>query len=407
MTTPQIYVENRIPAIDTLRVMAIIVLMFYHHFMIYVPEWGFHYKVETDWVWLQHLMIITSPWRMGLLWLISGIALSFMLSKITIPKALLTRSSQLLFPLLIGVLFIVPPQLFVEMKQAGEMPLHYGQFTYALFFDQGALFTNFEPGIWPSIDVNHLWYLRSLWQFTLLAIIIYPLLRSKLGARCVNVLGAKMPLILVCVFSLDLLIHYTQTGNDVREWFGFVWFFTGLLFGRLKNFWAQASHYAKPLALIALVSLLTLQFGYAYVWKDENASEWARMTMEVLYVLNRAIMPIAVMASIYRWFNVPYAIIQRLNPLVLPLYIVHQTLSILVAFSLSYHVPMLTGYQHFSLSTIAALVTCLMVLMLIERYTVLHPFFGISIKGKSKAFDRRLLAAMLCCSVPIGSEILV
>jgi len=405
MSTPKIYLETRIPAIDTLRVLAIIVLVFYHHFMIYVPQWGFHFKVDTQWVWLEHLMIVTSPWRMGLLWLISGIALSFMLSKMSTFKALLTRSTQLLFPLLIGVLVVVPPQLYVEMTQAGEMPLNYLRFTYALFFDQGTLFENFTAGIWPAIDVNHLWYLRSLWQYSVLAIVLFPVFTSAYGRRFLSALLAKPVLILLFVFAIVLFINQTQSGDSLREWYGFVWFIIGVLFGRLQCFWQQAACYAKPLAIMAIFSIISIQLGYAFVWKNDHAPEWISLITEVIYIANRTVMPIAILAIVYKWFNAPYTFVQRVNPLVFPLYIIHQTVSILVAYSITRFLPDLGLPLHCVLSTVIALSVCILLLILIKQTPVMHPFFGITVKGISDAWRKRLHVALLCCCVPIGFEI--
>lgn len=406
MTTPQIYVQSRIPAIDSLRVFAILVLVFYHHFIVYVPEWEFHYKIETNWVWLQHIMILTSPWRMGLLWLISGIALSFMLAKMTTVQALVKRSSQLLFPLLVGVLFIVPPQLYVEMTQAGEMPLNYPDFVYALFFEQGTLFTHFTAGIWPSIDVNHLWYLRSLWQFTLLAIVLFPIVTTSRIAALLNTLSGKTLYLLGLIFLLVLAIHYTQTGNNIREYYGCLWFFTGLLFGRFHSFWHQVKHYAKPLAVLVLISQISLQLAYAFVWKDENTPEFLRVFAEMLYIFNRTIMPIAILAIVYKWFNHRNVEIERFNVLVFPLYIVHQTISVVVTFLLSLYAPSLTLIQHFVLSTFIALSLCACALSVINTLTLLHPMFGISITGHSDEFNQKLSIVLLCFSAPMAFEIL-
>ncbi|WP_241651904.1 hypothetical protein [Pseudoalteromonas phenolica] len=47
------------------------------------------------------------------------------------------------------------------------------------FFDLShPLFAQYQAGIWPHVDVNHLWYLRSLWQFTLLLVLMLPVLQS-------------------------------------------------------------------------------------------------------------------------------------------------------------------------------------------------------------------------------------
>lgn len=406
MNTTKNFVEGRIPAIDTLRVVAIAVLVMFHHAMIYVPDWGFHYKVETEWVFLQNLMVVTSPWRMGLLWLISGIALSFMITKISIPYALLKRTSQLLFPLLIGVLLIVPPQLYIEMSQASEMPLSYSEFTYALFFQQGETFRNFTAGIWPSIDVNHLWFLRSLWQYSLLAILISPLLATTIGKRILAAIAKKIWLILLAIFVLALFIQEAFSGDLVRESYGLVWFFVGFSLGRYINFWNQISEHVKVLISLAVLSLIAVQIGFLFVWKSENPNEFIKVIAEFGYILNRAVVPIAIVATVYKWFNHAKPQITRLNTLVFPLYIIHQSVSIVVAFLLSSYAPEIPLFQHFLLSTLFVLMLCFSILLAIERSNVLRPAFGMPVSLRSQRLEKCVQAFTFCCSVPIGLEIL-
>jgi len=406
MNTTKNFVEGRIPAIDTLRVIAIAVLVMFHHAMIYVPDWGFHYKVETEWVFLQNLMVVTSPWRMGLLWLISGIALSFMITKISIPYALLKRTSQLLFPLLIGVLLIVPPQLYIEMSQASEMPLSYSEFTYALFFQQGETFRNFTAGIWPSIDVNHLWFLRSLWQYSLLAILISPLLATTIVKRVLAAIAKKIWLILLAIFVLALFIQEAFSGDLVRESYGLVWFFVGFSLGRYINFWNQISEHAKVLISLAVLSLIAVQIGFFFVWKSENPNEFIIVVAEFGYILNRAVVPIAIVAVVYKWFNHAKPQITRLNTLVFPLYIIHQSVSIVVAFLLSSYAREIPLFQHFLLSTLFVLMLCFSILIAIERSNVLRPAFGMPVSLRSQRLEKCVQAFTFCCSVPIGLEIL-
>jgi hypothetical protein len=68
---------HRLDCLDWLRVIAIGVLLMYHIGMVYVPDWGCHYKNPLASDCINSLMLLTSPWRMGLLWLVSGLALAY------------------------------------------------------------------------------------------------------------------------------------------------------------------------------------------------------------------------------------------------------------------------------------------------------------------------------------------
>ncbi|WDK60169.1 acyltransferase family protein [Xanthomonas campestris pv. campestris] len=96
--------------LDWLRVIAFGLLVLYHVGMDYVT-WDWHVKSLTTQLMLEPLMLLSSPWRMSLLLLISGVATAFMLR--SRPEGLLyRRSRQLLLPLLFGMAVIVPPQSY-------------------------------------------------------------------------------------------------------------------------------------------------------------------------------------------------------------------------------------------------------------------------------------------------------
>jgi peptidoglycan/LPS O-acetylase OafA/YrhL len=44
---------NRLPCLDWLRVIAIGVLLMYHIGMVYVPDWGYHYKNPVAGGWIK------------------------------------------------------------------------------------------------------------------------------------------------------------------------------------------------------------------------------------------------------------------------------------------------------------------------------------------------------------------
>ncbi|MCC5097262.1 fucose 4-O-acetylase-like acetyltransferase [Xanthomonas campestris] len=101
--------------LDWLRVIAFGLLVLYHVGMYYVT-WDWHVKSPTTQLMLEPVMLLSSPWRMSLLLLISGVATAFMLR--SRPEGLLyRRSRQLLLPLLFGMAVIVPPQSYYQVVE--------------------------------------------------------------------------------------------------------------------------------------------------------------------------------------------------------------------------------------------------------------------------------------------------
>ena len=71
--------ERRID-LDWVRIAAFGLLIFYHVGMLYV-SWGFHIKSAHQIAGLEPVMLVLNPWRLSLLFLVSGVATRFMLSK--------------------------------------------------------------------------------------------------------------------------------------------------------------------------------------------------------------------------------------------------------------------------------------------------------------------------------------
>ena len=124
----------RVIALDYLRVLAVIILFFFHLAMIWLPNWDFHFKQMTSWYWLQHLAMLFTPWRMGLLWFIAGTALYFMQAKHGSSYLLTKRSNAILLPLLFGILFVVPVQLYAEMSQKAQLSMSFFEFSWHFYF---------------------------------------------------------------------------------------------------------------------------------------------------------------------------------------------------------------------------------------------------------------------------------
>ena len=64
-----------------MRIAAFGLLIFYHVGMLYV-SWGFHIKSAHRITALEPVMLVLNPWRLSLLFLVSGVATRFMLRQI-------------------------------------------------------------------------------------------------------------------------------------------------------------------------------------------------------------------------------------------------------------------------------------------------------------------------------------
>ena len=107
---------DRRPDLDWIRVGAFFLLILYHVGMFYVP-WDFHVKTVRPVDWLEPVMQLTNPWRLTLLFLVSGAATRFMADKMSAGGLARTRTLRLLLPLVFAMFVIVPPQSYYEILE--------------------------------------------------------------------------------------------------------------------------------------------------------------------------------------------------------------------------------------------------------------------------------------------------
>jgi hypothetical protein len=405
--------SNRLHHIDWLRVIAIGLLVLFHTGMVYVPEWGFHFKHESQSTLLQHLMLTLSPWRMGLLWFISGVALRFMLIKQSGGKLLWSRSKQLLFPLVIGVLIVVPPQLYIEMKQAGKMPLDFWSFVYAFYFEPLNYFDDYQSGIWPHIDVNHLWFLRSLWKYSI-ALLLFSfifertqLFIKKWIQKAVIFVSETLIVLSIILATSTLLIDTMLTGDAVREMYGLMLLLVGFFLGSVDSFWIQLRVSWFKITLLAVVSLTALQFGFSYIWQTGlyESSNVAALVLSIIYASAKTMPVLAILAIAHRYLNRKSSIVSKLNRWVFPVYIVHQTIIIVVAYMLSgFRIPI--AFEGFAVLLLTVML-CWLGIVIVKHSTFLQISFGVKPATMSKYHTSYLWQTIvtLCC-IPLAIELI-
>lgn len=119
--------ETRKHHLDWLRVLAFLFLILFHVGCLYAP-WDYNLKSPrlvpaTAW-WLGAL----GAWRMALLFFISGVACRFLLDKLGAGGFARDRLRRLLPVILFGMLVVIPPQTFVELRAKGVTQLGYLDF---------------------------------------------------------------------------------------------------------------------------------------------------------------------------------------------------------------------------------------------------------------------------------------
>lgn len=157
--------------LDWLRIGAFALLILFHLGLYFAPgHWIVKSPRTYDWVAWPLAAIV--PWRLSVLFAVSGYATAAMIQRSPGLGAFLAeRSHRLLVPLLFGMLVIVPPQDWVRLEVAGiDRP-----FGWFLAHDAFA-FAHIAGTFMPAWE--HLWFLPYLWGYTLLLVAL-----AALGPR--------------------------------------------------------------------------------------------------------------------------------------------------------------------------------------------------------------------------------
>ncbi|WP_448564965.1 acyltransferase family protein [Thalassotalea ganghwensis] len=398
--------------LDWLRITVFGLLILFHTGMFYTLNWGWHIKSDYRSQWLETVMLTIEPWRMAVLWVIAGIAIRFVMAKVSAGRFIVMRSIRLLLPLLFGVLVIVPPQLYVEMTYNGDLSMSYWQFLREFFSTDTTVFAKYNYGIWPHIDVNHLWFIRSLWQYSLVILCLLPLLNSRWGTASMQWLFRQPGIIALGLAVTPLFIIQLNWGMDeVRYPVGFTLMIYGYLIGWDPLFWQRV----KSNGLILLVSLI-IGYGvfavfYNLVWLDvihgtSNHPQWLISLGLFNYSLLRVLGALTVFALAAKYWNKPSTKLSYFNDAVYPYFILHQTLIIVFGYHLSSLQlgPVLEPLLLISLTVLG----CYLSFEVIRRSNVLRPLFGLSMTGSYNLPLKRLGYVSACLLItPIGLEILL
>jgi glucan biosynthesis protein C len=214
---------QRLFFLDWLRILAFGLLVLYHVGMYYVG-WGWHVKSATLVTALEPLMMLSSPWRMALLFFISGAATQALMRKTQGVGLLKQRSIRLLWPLLFGMFIIVPPQAYFEVVYKLAFEGSYLDFMQR-YLAADPNFCRVEEGVRKCLSLptwNHLWFLIYLWIYTVLAWALVktlgPLL-DRLSALIARSGAATLMLVLALplMFSRLTLVQFEGTNNLVWD----------------------------------------------------------------------------------------------------------------------------------------------------------------------------------------------
>ncbi|MFC0251309.1 acyltransferase family protein [Massilia consociata] len=370
--------------LDWVRILAFFLLILYHVGMVYVT-WDWHTKSPAASDAVEPFMMLSSPWRLSLLFFVSGVALSFLLARMAPGRLARRRSARLLVPLVFGMLVIVPAQPYVEVVEklgyAGG-PLEFMRL-YLSAYDG---FCREDCLILPTW--NHLWFVAYLWVYTVAACALAALLGPRIDAvtRIAGRLLAGwgviwVPVAVLGLARLTLAPHFEQTHALVDDWYSHAAYFTVFLLGavvaRLPAFWERVEAlrwYALALALGSWAILIPWFAAYGLL--PVELAERIRLVARVLWVVCGWCAIVAVCGFGRRHLQFDNPARRYLNEAVFPVYIAHQTLIVVLAHAFQ-PLKLAPGLEALLL-VILTVVLSFGIFEAVRRMPLLRPVFGLA-----------------------------
>jgi surface polysaccharide O-acyltransferase-like enzyme len=383
-TAPQ-RLDDRLYFLDWIRIVAFLVLILYHTGMYYVT-WDWHVKSPDASHAIEPLMILSAPWRLGLLFMISGVATAFMLGKLRVGQLLAQRSWRLLVPLLFGMLVIVPPQAYFEVVEKVAYQGGYGAFMHLYVTSYKGFCRGDDCLAMPTW--NHLWFVAYLWVYTMvfgaLALLVGSRFNTWSDALGRVLTGWKLlvlPVAALAMARFALADHFPSTHALAGDWYNhaqyFLLFVTGALLATQARVWAEADRLRWTSLGLWLASWAVLVVCYSMpeaLMNDPAMAPW-RVLIRLMYCLCQWAPVLAVCGFAHRHIKGDSAQRRYLTEAVFPVYILHQTLIVTMAHWLK-PVKLAPAVEGAVLVTLTLTIS-FGVFELVRRVAVLRPLFGL------------------------------
>ena len=328
---------ERLHFIDALRVVAILLMFFYHTAMIFVAEWDWHIKNSE----LSNVLMEINYWlalfRMPLLFLVSGYISCVLLAKFRWTGFIKLRFERLIIPTLIWTFLLVAPQIYFERRLQGQ------EFSYLEFY---ATFSQFDW--WPAGNFHwlHLWFIPYLFVYNLASIPVYRMLQSvevgqdnhtkvaRLGNIFLYVLIAILP---YTFLSTRYPATYDLIHDYARHAFFLFFILAGLLMARFPQIVTTIERSRGLFLQLAFAGLMIINIVRWNGWEPKLLwSDWLEQPMTYGFIgllnLNSWLWVLALLGYGKRYLNKGSSLLSYCNKAVYPFYILHQTVIVVIGY---------------------------------------------------------------------------
>ncbi|MFC1913676.1 acyltransferase [Chloroflexota bacterium] len=377
----------RLYYIDWLRVLAMLSIFLMHNARFW--DFGSWHVKSVEKSLGADIFVGFFHWLMPIFFILAGASICYALKFRTAGGFAKERTFRLLIPIIIlGFFIIAPPQVYLERLTQSGFSGTFFQFYYPHYFDGVyGLGGNF------ALVPMHMWFLWLLFTYSLILLPLFlynketgKSLGSKLATLFENPWTLIVPALLIAVFQvlLNSLGELISWGGGWNHLSYLVFFFSGyLMFSNVK-----IQENIKRYAVIALVTALILQvvdYLLQFAIKPDIPDGTATsMVIWTLVTLRAWLFIIAIIGFGRKYLNFNNRFLGYANEAVLPFYILHQTVIIIVGFFvLQWSIGIFPKYL--IITTFSFIIIMAIYELLVRRINIFRFLFGMRWKKKEKA----------------------
>ena len=362
--------------LDWLRVIAVLVFVIFHSSEIFNKGW-FHIKNDETSFIFDSLSSFIYIWHMPLFFLVAGASTWFALENRTGKEYVKERIYRLLFPLIFGILLLIPPQSYYENVQKMNYSGTFLEF-YPHFFE----------GIYPKGNLHwaHLWFFFYLFVISLVSLKLFLKLKAegckkyilsfaKRFSKGHNIFVLAVPLAVIEI-SLRWLFSGFQT--FVSDWanvfhylllfiYGFLLYSDHRFKGALSKNMKMSVSMAISLSIGYIIIVQLAESAFSGFMANPTSSYLLKHPETVLYYILMLVFKtvaewfwlIAFLGYSQKYLSGKMKVIRYPSGIAYPFYFFHQTVLITIGFYIvQIHVSIWLKYFIICISTILITFPC-------------------------------------------------
>ncbi len=377
--------------LDWLRVLTMLTVFLFHNALFFsVGDWHVkntqHSLVFTIFVYCANQLI------MPIFFLLAGASTRFSLDFKTGAAYVKERFLRLMIPFIFGALVLIPPQGYVEALSRFQFSGNFIQYFPHHFAIRLSRFS-LNPGWLFGSFGTHLWFLGFLFLYSLVALPLFKWFYRAKGRLFIDRFAAFMvrpyavlllilPTALVQVVLRARFPSYLDVA-DLLYWF--VIFICGYLIyadSRIVDAVSRHGRFALNIGIFCFVAMFFLYlFGPLGQWETNPDYSIGYLLYQVLRSVNTWAWIFVLLSLGSRRLNFSNQTLQYTNEAVLPFYIPHQTVILLIGFFVVQW-PIGIPLKYLIISTSSFTIT-ITFYELVKRFNVTRFLFGMRPKKSS------------------------